>query len=246
MLKKKVALITGCNRGIGLSIIREFAKNNAIIYAASRTKGSLDDIISDLQEKYQANIIPVYFDLTDSDGIKKTFLKINKEHKKLDVLVNNAGVMKDALIGMVTEENMLHTFQVNVFSVINTIQFAAKLMKRNKSGSIINLASIVGSNGNPGQIVYSASKGAIISLTKTAAKELAVDNIRVNAIAPGMIDTDMLRSIGDSRVDNMISKIGFNRLGEPREVADTAVFLASDASKYISGQVIGVDGCAVI
>jgi len=246
MLKKKVALITGCNRGIGLSIIREFAKNNAIIYAASRTKGSLDDIISDLQEKYQANIIPVYFDLTDSDGIKKTFLKINKEHKKLDVLVNNAGVMKDALIGMVTEENMLHTFQVNVFSVINTIQFAAKLMKRNKSGSIINLASIVGSNGNPGQIVYSASKGSIISLTKTAAKELAVDNIRVNAIAPGMIDTDMLRSIGDSRVDNMISKIGFNRLGEPREVADTAVFLASDASKYISGQVIGVDGCAVI
>lgn len=246
MLKKKVALITGCNRGIGLSIIREFAKNNAIIYAASRTEGSLDDIISELQEKYQANIIPVYFDLTDSDGIKKTFLKINKEHKKLDVLVNNAGVMKDALIGMVTEENMLHTFQVNVFSVINTIQFAAKLMKRNKSGSIINLASIVGSNGNPGQIVYSASKGAIISLTKTAAKELAVDNIRVNAIAPGMIDTDMLRSIGDSRVDNMISKIGFNRLGEPREVADTAVFLASDASKYISGQVIGVDGCAVI
>ena len=246
MLKKKVALITGCNRGIGLSIIREYAKNNAIIYAASRTEGSLDDIISELQEKYQANIIPVYFDLTDSDGIKKTFLKINKEHKKLDVLVNNAGVMKDALIGMVTEENMLHTFQVNVFSVINTIQFAAKLMKRNKSGSIINLASIVGSNGNPGQIVYSASKGAIISLTKTAAKELAVDNIRVNAIAPGMIDTDMLRSIGDSRVDNMISKIGFNRLGEPREVADTAVFLASDASKYISGQVIGVDGCAVI
>jgi len=246
MLKNKVALITGCNRGIGLSILKEFAKNNAIIYAASRTEGSLDDIISDLQEKYQANIIPVYFDLTDSDGIKKTFLKINKEHKKLDVLVNNAGVMKDALIGMVTEENMLHTFQVNVFSVINTIQFAAKLMKRNKSGSIINLASIVGSNGNPGQIVYSASKGAIISLTKTAAKELAVDNIRVNAIAPGMIDTDMLRSIGDSRVDNMISKIGFNRLGEPREVADTAVFLASDASKYISGQVIGVDGCAVI
>jgi len=246
MLKNKVALITGCNRGIGLSILKEFAKNNAIIYAASRTEGSLDDIISELQEKYQANIIPVYFDLTDSDGIKKTFLKINKEHKKLDVLVNNAGVMKDALIGMVTEENMLHTFQVNVFSVINTIQFAAKLMKRNKSGSIINLASIVGSNGNPGQIVYSASKGAIISLTKTAAKELAVDNIRVNAIAPGMIDTDMLRSIGDSRVDNMISKIGFNRLGEPREVADTAVFLASDASKYISGQVIGVDGCAVI
>ena len=246
MLKKKVALITGCNRGIGLSIIREFAKNNAIIYAASRTEGSLDDIISELQEKYQANIIPVYFDLTDSDGIKKTFLKINKEHIKLDVLVNNAGVMKDALIGMVTEENMLHTFQVNVFSVINTIQFAAKLMKRNKSGSIINLASIVGSNGNPGQIVYSASKGAIISLTKTAAKELAANNIRVNAIAPGMIDTDMLRSIGDSRVNDMISKIGFNRLGEPSEIADTAVFLASDASRYISGQVIGVDGCAVI
>jgi len=246
MLKNKIALITGCNRGIGKSILEQYAKNGATIYAASRTEGSLTEIVADLKEKYQANITPVYFDLTDSGGLKQTFLKINKEHKKLDVLVNNAGVMKDALIGMVTEENMLNTFNVNVFSVINTIQFASKLMRRNNSGSIINLASIVGSNGNSGQIVYSASKGAIISLTKTAAKELAANNIRVNAIAPGMIDTDMLRSIGDSRVNDMISKIGFNRLGEPSEIADTAVFLASDASRYISGQVIGVDGCAVI
>jgi len=246
MLNNKVALITGCNRGIGRAVMEKFAENNATIYAAARKKGSLDKIVNKLISNHGVVITPVYFDMVDTEKLKKTFFEINNNHKRLDILVNNAGVMKDALIGMVTEKNMQDVFSVNVFALINSIQFAVKLMKRNKSGSIINISSIVGREGNPGQIVYSASKGAVISMTRTAAKELSSNNIRVNAIAPGMIDTDMLRSIGELRISDMISKIGLGRLGTPDEVASAAAFLASDASSYITGQVIGVDGGAVI
>lgn len=246
MLNNKVALITGCNRGIGRAVMEKFAENNATIYAAARKKGSLDKIVNKLISNHGVVITPVYFDMVDTEKLKKTFFEINNNHKRLDILVNNAGVMKDALIGMVTEKNMQDVFSVNVFALINSIQFAVKLMKRNKSGSIINISSIVGREGNPGQIVYSASKGAVISMTRTAAKELSSNNIRVNAIAPGMIDTDMLRSIGELRISDMISKIGLGRLGTPDEVASAAAFLASDASSYITGQVIGVDGGVVI
>ena len=247
MLRNKISLITGSNRGIGLSILEEFAKNNSIIYAAARTHGSLDELVINLERKYNnTSITPLYFDLRDSSAVKAAFVQINKEHKRLDILVNNAGVMKDALIGMMTEENMLETFSVNVFSLINTIQFAAKLMRRNKSGSIINISSIVGNLGSQGQLVYSASKGAVNSITKSAAKELAHQNIRVNAVAPGIIDTDLIKHYNATKIDEMISHIGFGRLGLPHEVAESVVFLASDFSNYISGQVIGVDGCTVI
>ena len=162
------------------------------------------------------------------------------------MLVNNAGIMKDALIGMINGKLMQEIFEVNVFAMIQMIQMANKLMSRQKSGSIINMASIVGTNGNSGQLVYSASKGAVVAMTKTAAKELASDNIRVNAIAPGMIDTDMFRSIGETKIQENLEKIKMGRLGNPEEIANACVFLASDLSAYISGQVLGVDGVTVI
>lgn len=246
LLQDKVVLITGCNRGIGKAILDKFASNGAIIYASARQEGILNEEAKLLSVKYSTRIIPVYFDVTDSNALKETFMKINKEYKRLDCIINNAGVMEDALIGMVTEAVLQKTFAVNVFAPINMIQYATKIMKRQNCGSIVNISSIVGTNGNPGQIVYSASKGAVISLTKTAAKELAVNNIRVNAIAPGMIDTDMFRSIGEIRISERISKIGMSRLGTPEEVADAALFLASDLSVYITGQIIGVDGAAII
>ena len=246
LLKNKVVFLTGCNRGIGSALLKAFASQGAIIYAVSRRPNVLDDIAIDLNEEYQCTIIPVYFDLKDTKALKDAFMKISKEQRRLDCIVNNAGVMEDALIGMITEQNIRETFEVNVFSIINTIQFAVRLMKRNNSGSIVNISSIVGVKGNQGQLVYSASKGAIISITKTASKELAGSNIRVNAIAPGMIDTDMFRSIGEERIKEMKAKIGMSRLGDPKEVANAAVFLASDMSEYITGQIFGVDGGAIL
>jgi 3-oxoacyl-[acyl-carrier protein] reductase len=150
--------------------------------------------------------------------------------------------MQDALLGMITDSQIQSTFEVNVFAGIIMMQYSVKLMK--KSGSIINIASIIGLNGNAGQIVYSATKGAVIAITKSTAKELAADNIRVNAIAPGYIATDMLLSsnIAEEKLNVLKSQIGMQKFGSPDDVAKAALFLASDLSEYISGQVLGVDG----
>lgn len=246
MLAGKVALITGTNRGIGRALVEVFASHGAIVYANARKTGSMDAVAAELAEKYATPIMPVYFDMTDAAALRLAFMRIQQEHKRLDVLVNNAGIMRDALIGMVSVELLQEVFCVNVFAVIHAIQYATKFMARQKSGSIINIASIVGVNGNAGQIAYSASKGAVLSLTKTAAKELAPLGIRVNAIAPGMIDTAMLRSIGESRVQSYVANIRMGRLGTPTDVANTALYLASDLSPYVTGQVIGVDGAAIL
>ena len=247
LLKNKVCLITGANRGIGSALLRSFAREGAIIYANSRNDGCLDEVVRDLNEQYQTSIYPVYFDIRETEKIKKVIIRIQKEQGRLDVLVNNAGVMKDALIGMASKELMRDVFETNVFASMELLQYAARIMKRQEAGSIINFASIVGIQGNKGQLVYSASKGAVISMTKTAAKELASSNIRVNAVAPGMIDTDLFRdSIGAEHIQEYLERIGMGRLGTPEEVADVCVFLASDYAKYITGQIVGIDGAAII
>jgi len=246
MLKNKVALITGASRGIGLATAELFAQNGAVIYANARATGCLDGLAKELESKYNTTVIPLYFDVTDSIGVKSAFTRIKKEQGRLDILVNNAGILKDALIGMISTDMIREVFDVNVFAVAELIQYAVKFMKKQSSGSIINLSSIVGVNGNKGQLAYSASKGAVISMTKTAAKELAQYNIRVNAIAPGMIDTDMFNSIGEEFVAERVAGIGMKRLGTPSDVANVCLFLASDLSEYVTGQVIGVDGSAVV
>ena len=174
------------------------------------------------------------------------FLQIKKDQGYLDTTVNNAGVMKDALIGSVTPELIESIYNVNVYGSMDILQWSAKLMMKRKKGSIVNLSSIVGITGNPGQLVYSSTKGAIISMTKTAAKELGAHNIRVNAIAPGMIDTDMMRSVGEKHLQHYIDNIPCKRLGKPSEIADSCVFLASNMSTYLSGQIIAVVGCVLV
>jgi len=236
LLTGKVAIITGCNRGIGKGILKCFAEQGAIIYAVVRLEGSLDDFAE------TTSVIPCYMDITESKSIKDLILRIKKEQGRLDILVNNAGVMQDAILGMITDSQIKNTFDVNVFAMINMIQYAVKLMTRQKSGSIINMTSIMGVNGNSGQIVYSASKGAVISLTKSAAKELASQNIRVNAIAPGIIETDLLKNLSGEMYNEKISKVGMRRVGKPIDIAGTTLFLASDLSNYVTGQIIGVDG----
>jgi 3-oxoacyl-[acyl-carrier protein] reductase len=246
VLKGKVAFITGCNRGIGKAILEKFAENGATVYANARSVGCLDSISQELSEKYMTSIIPAYFDVTDKAAIRGCFVKILDEQNRLDILVNNAGIMKDALLGMIDYELMHDVFNTNVFSVINITQYAYKIMRRQKSGSIINIASIAGVEGSPGQAVYSASKGAVISLTKSLSKELGVHGIRVNAIAPGIIDTDLIKPLGPAKIEDNIKNVVLGRLGKPDEVADAALFLASDLSSYISGQVLVVDGKTII
>ncbi len=246
LLEGKVALITGTNRGIGRTLAETFARHGAIVYAGARTEGCLDAAAAELGRRCETEVCPVYFDVTDGAGMRAAFMRIKKEQQRLDVLVNNAGIMRDAVIGMVTNDMMQETFAVNVFAVAQAIQYAAKLMVPQKSGSIINISSIVGVLGNPGQMAYSASKGAVIALTKTTAKELAPSRVRVNAIAPGMIDTDMFRSVGSKRIQAYLAKIGMDRLGRPEDVANAAVFLASDLAEYVTGQILGVDGAVAI
>ena len=246
LLDGKVCLVTGASRGIGAATVSRFAREGAVVYANARTPKNLDDLCIELSEKYNTTVKALYFDVRDEAVAKKAVLQIRKETGRLDVLVNNAGVMKDALIGMISKDLMQEIYDTNVFGVMNMIQLASKVMMFQKSGSIINLSSIVGLKGNPGQLVYSATKGAVTAMTKTAAKELASQGIRVNAVAPGMIDTDMFRSIGNEKMQEHIANIRMGRLGTPEEVADAILFLASDLSGYITGEILGVNGSAMV
>ena len=246
LLAGKVCLVTGASRGIGAATVKRFAREGAVVYANARTPKNLDDLCIELSEKYNTTVKALYFDVRDEAAAKKAVLQIRKETGRLDVLVNNAGVMKDALIGMISKDLMQEMFDINVFGVMNLLQLASKIMMFQKSGSIINLSSIVGFEGIPGKLVYSAAKGAVAAMTKTAAKELASQGIRVNAVAPGMIDTDMLKSVGDEKMKEQIANIRMGRLGTPEEVADAILFLASDLSGYITGEILGVNGSAMV
>jgi 3-oxoacyl-[acyl-carrier protein] reductase len=245
-LNNKVALITGSNRGIGKSVVEKFAFNGARVIANARQLGSLDWIYADrdLRDK----VSPVYFDVTNREAVRQAFIKIKKEYGRLDCLVNNAGILVDTTLPMLNNSTLRSIFEVNVFAAFDLMSYASRMMMVQKIGSIINIASICGDEGGMrGQTAYSSSKGALIALTKTAAKELGIHNIRVNAVSPGFIDTDMFRSgpqdIQQKLVDGVYLK---NRVGSPSEVADLCVFLASDKSSYINGENIRVDGFAHI
>jgi len=241
MLENKVCLITGASKGIGKAILEVFADNNAIIYANARKEGDLDDILK-VFENAQVEIIPVYFDVTDFDAIKSCILQIKKRHKRLDVLVNNAGMVTYEILGMINFDKFREMLEVNLVAPIFLMQMATKLMLRQSSGSIINITSKVGVEGVKGQLSYSATKGGLNSATLSAAKELSSKNVRVNAVAPGMIGSDRLKNVMENKFKEKLNDIGFGRLGTPEEVAKACLFLASDHSSYMTGQIIKVDG----
>lgn len=243
LLEGKTAVITGCLQGIGLATVDMFAQNGANIFACCQYES--DDFckhIEQLKKDYAIEIIPVYFDLMDNEAIKKGVRLIQKEKKPIDVLVNIAGMNMDALFHMVTMDQLQKTFQVNFFSQILLTQYLTKLMLRNGKGSVINISSIAGIDGNSGQLAYSASKAAVIAATKTISEELGLKGIRVNAIAPGVIETSMTKDLSEEALSKQMDKSNIPRLGIPEEVAKAIVFLASDRSSFITGQVIRVDG----
>lgn len=240
MLEGKIALITGASRGIGKSIAQLFVKEGATVYAVSRNK---EDILAWCKEKY-STIIPISLDITDEKAVKKCIMDIRRESSRLDILVNNAGVEYNELIGMISKDHMEAMFATNVYATIELIQYVSRIMKN--GGSIINISSKVGMRGNKGQLVYSATKGAVIALTKSAAKELAEKNIRVNSIAPGLTKTDMMDAAAIEKLTDRINNICMKRLATPEDIAKSCLFLASDLSGYVSGQIIEVDGCTIM
>ena len=243
MLKGKVTLVTGSTKGIGRTIARVFAQHGAaVILNGSSSQEAIDAQAAELSLECGGRVLGIRADVSDPNQVKELYARIFKEFKRLDVLVNNAGVMQDNLLGMFSPAELGRTHGVNVFGSLYNMQYASRLMARNKSGSIINVSSIIGRVGHEGQVVYASSKAALIGATLAAAKELAPQNIRVNAVAPGFIDTDMTRSLPREKHDQMTASIKMGRIGRPEDVANVALFLASDYSGYVTGQVIGVDG----
>jgi 3-oxoacyl-[acyl-carrier protein] reductase len=246
-LTGKVAVITGSSRGIGWAIAGRFAEAGAsIVLNGVRDPAALGARSSELSERFGVKVVPVIADVADDAGAQLLVKTAYAEFRRLDVMVNNAGVLKDGLIGMIQPDDLDSTLRINLRGVINGTQAAARLMQRSRSGSIINMTSIIGRVGNKGQLVYGASKAGVIGATYSAAKELAPAGIRVNAIAPGFIDTDMVQSIRKNLYDERIRSIGMGRIGTPGDVADAALFFASDLSSYVTGQVLGVDGGMLI
>lgn len=237
LLEKKVVIITGAGRGIGKVIAEQFIADGAIVYA------------NDLKESEIEGTKSICFDVTDSNALKAGLMQVYKVEGRIDCVVNNAAIIQNQKLGMVTKSLLEKMYSVNVFAVIDMIQLVSRLMARNGGGSIVNIASITGVVGSPGQVAYSSTKGAVIALTKSAAKELSPMQIRVNAVAPGIIKTERFEELYETsgdKIDQRISRIALGRLGTPQDVANAVAFLASDRASYISGQILGVDGCASI
>ena len=246
LLAGKRVLITGAARGIGLAIAERFAAEGASLYLNGRDGPRVTQLAERLNREFGVVCAPLLFDVADPEAVKAAFRELFAQTKVLDVLVNNAGILDDALIGMVTPAQIERTFASNSFSVLYCSQYAARMMQRAGGGSIINLSSIIGRVGNAGQAVYGGSKAAVIGITQSLAKELAPQQIRVNAIAPGFIDTDMAHSLPEEKFQQRLQSIAMGRIGSADEVANVALFLASGLSSYVTGQVIGVDGGMLI
>lgn len=249
LLEEKIALITGAGRGIGRVIAEQFSQDGAIVYVNDLQLGDMDAWAADCAARNNTRVIPVCFDVTDTAALKAGLMQVFKTEGRIDCVVNNAAIIANQKLGMVTKPLLEKMYAVNVFAVIDMIQLVSRLMARNGGGSIVNIASITGVVGSPGQVAYSSTKGAVIALTKSAAKELAPMNIRVNAVAPGIIKTERFEELYEAdgdKIDQRIGHIALGRLGTPQDVANAVAFLASDRASYISGHILGVDGCASI
>ena len=242
MLESKVALVTGAGRGIGRAIAIALAKEGAeVVVNYNGSEERAKEVKQTIEENggkasiYKCNV-------SDFEACEAMIKDIVKEHGRLDILVNNAGITKDGLIMKMKEEDFDSVLNVNLKGTFNTIRHSARQMLRQKSGKIINISSVSGILGNAGQANYAASKAGVIGLTTTMARELGSRGITVNAIAPGFVDTEMTGVLSEEIRENACRQIILGRFGKPEDIANVAVFLASDKADYITGQVISVDG----
>jgi 3-oxoacyl-[acyl-carrier protein] reductase len=240
LLEGRVALVTGASRGIGAAVAHAFAREGATVVLCARSEG-VERVADDLN-KAGRPARALRGDLSDPAFPRDLVGSIRREHGHLDVLVNNAGILRQGLIGMTSVDHMRELLDVNVLALMVLTQYATRAMERSKSPSITNLTSIAGIQGAEGLAAYAASKAAIVGYTLSSAKELAPKGIRVNAVAPGLIDTEMMHDVAAVWPERRVPQIRMGRVGTPEDVAGVAVFLASDLARYVTGQVIGVDG----
>lgn len=236
-------IITGSNRGIGKAIVEAFAASGANVWACARkATPEFEAWLKETAEHAGVWVKPVYFEMTDADAINSGIQSIIDDGQPIDVLVNNAGISTVGLLSMSKVEDIEQLFKINYFAILRIIQKISKRMSRQRHGVIINMGSIAGIEPQPGKIAYGSSKAAVMMMTKCLAKELGPMGIRVNAIAPGPIETEMIHQYKDEVLEKLAAESSLRRLGKTEEIAQVAVFLASEQASYINGEIIKVDG----
>ncbi len=242
-LKGKNAVVTGSNRGIGLATLKLFAKEGCNIWACARKRNEeFEKTIQELSCKYGVEIKPVYFELTDYEAAKVAVKGITSEKKSVDILVNCAGVSASGSLMMTSLNKIKEVFEINYFAQINLIQLISRAMIRQKTGSIVNVASVRGVNPIAGAIAYASSKAALICSTKVISKDFSPFGIRVNAVAPSLTDTDMGNNRKPEELERLVAHTALKRMATPEEVASCILFLVGDDSSFVTGAVLTVDG----
>ena len=240
-LTGKVAVVTGASSGLGQQFARALSEQGCDVAILARRKERLEEFSKELKQNGQ-DCLPVSCDVTDEESIKNAIKVVVDHFGKIDILVNNAGITKDNLIGRMKDEDFDAVIDVNLKGTFYMMRGVSRLMLRQRAGRIINMSSVVGVMGNAGQVNYSASKAGVIGMTKSLARELASRHITVNAVAPGMIETDMTGAMSDAVKEKVVENIPFKEMGKPEDIAETVAFLAGDGARYITGQVLCVDG----
>ena len=246
MLKNKNAVVTGATRGIGREIAFTLAKNGANVAINYRTLNEEVERLIEELKSYGPNIVAVKCDISEEEEVKNFIAESKKQLGSIDILINNAGITKDGLLMRMKEKDFSDVLDVNLKGTFITTRETASIMMKQRHGKIINISSVVGVIGNAGQCNYAASKAGVIGFSKSVARELASRNITVNVVAPGFINTDMTGVLPEKVKESMLQGIPLKRIGDPKDIANVVLFLASDLSNYITGQVINVDGGMVM